>query len=122
MMKRWIPFFLLLVFLSAPLYADSLDGRTTLPPMGRMKTVIGRGLLNVVSAPIEVVWAGPREAKRHPKAWPFTIIFRSFYNLFIREASGCYDVLIYPFVVPFTDDISPLTEPMNLPEYPWKEI
>jgi hypothetical protein len=45
---------------------------------------------------------------------------RTVTNIFIRSVSAVYDLVLTPFVQPFTDDTSPLTDAMGLPVYPWQ--
>ena len=120
-MKKAAFLFALLLMLNTFAYASE-DGRTTKGVWGREGIVLGRGLLNLVGAPFELIRTPVAETKVHTKAWPITSIPRTITNAFTRFASGAYDFLAYPFVVPATDDLSPLTEPMGLPEYVWGKV
>lgn len=120
-LMRKLTFAMLFLFMMAsPLYA-SLDGRTDKGPMARVGMVMGRGLLNLAGLPAEFFYTPVEEIKNHPKAWPFTFIPRTVTNIIFRAASAGNDIALFPWVVPFTDDISPWTEPMGLPEYPWSQ-
>ncbi len=116
-MKKCIFFLFFFVFpLSA--YAG-LDGRTEKGVWAREGMVLGRGLLNVIGTPVEVFATPMREHTIHPKAWPITGIIRIPTNVIARASSALNDLVLYPWIVPFTDDISPLTEPMGISEYAW---
>ncbi len=110
-------------FFQGPLAASTtdIDGRTTAGAGKRMGMVFGRGLLNAGGVLLEIPRTVDQETKLHHKVWPVTMFPRSLHNFLIRAASSVHDVFIFPWVVPFTDDISPWTEPMGLPEYPWTQ-
>ncbi len=112
-------FGLLILFSSASLAQASEDGRTTKGGFAREGIVLGRGVLNILGAPFELIRTPAAELSTHKWLWPVTSIPRSITNVIARATSGVNDILIDPFVVPFTNDISPLTEPMGLPEYVW---
>lgn len=123
MKKRYYPFILLMIlgFFQGPLAASTtdIDGRTTAGAGERMGMVFSRGILNAGGVFLEIPRTVDQETKWHPKAWPVTVLPRSLHNFLIRAASSVHDMFIFPWVVPFTNDISPWTEPMGLPEYPW---
>ncbi len=96
-----------------------IDGRTERGVWGREAIVLGRGLLNIPGTVAEVFATPMREPAMHPKAWPITGLIRIPTNVIIRAVSAVNDLLVYPWMVPFTDDLSPFTEPMGLPEYGW---
>lgn len=116
-MKK-IFFLILLLTLSSAAYAET-DGRTDRGVWAREGMVLGRGLLNVPGTVVEVFTTPLREPEIHPKAWPLTGLLRIPMNVITRAASAVNDIAIFPWVVPFTDDLSPITEPMGLPEYAW---
>ena len=95
------------------------DGRTDKGPLTRIGIVMGRGALNFLGLPTEFFFSPAREVKQHPKAWPLTFIPKTVTNIIYRAASAGGDVIFFPWIVPFTDDLSPLTEAMGLSEYPW---
>lgn len=99
----------------------SVDGRTTRGPLARLGMVEGRGLLNLLGSPAELCSTARREMELHPRLWPVTYLPRFFANAVLRVTSGVADIAFYPWVVPFTDDISPWTEPYGLPVYPWQK-
>ncbi len=119
-MKKLILIALLLFMTASSLYAYT-DGRTDKGPMTRIGIVMGRWLVNVLGLPTEFFFAPAHEIKNHPKAWPLTFIPKTVTNIIFRATSAFNDVFIFPWVVPFTDDLSPWTEPMGLPEYPWNQ-
>ena len=117
-MKKII--FGLILFLSCISLAQaSEDGRTTKGGFVREGMVLGRGVLNILGSPFELIRTPATEPSTHKWLWPVTSIPRSVTNFIVRATSGVNDILVYPFVAPFTNDISPLTEPMDLPEYVW---
>lgn len=101
--------------------ATDADGRTAKGPLGRIGIVEGRGFLNLLGSPAELCSTARREADSHPRLWPLTYWPRLVGNLVLRITSGIADIAFYPWVVPFTDDISPWTESYGLPEYPWQK-
>lgn len=123
-MKKIVLFSLLFLMLNASLKADvgAGDGRTQHGVFVREGMVLGRSILNIVGAVVEVVATPAREHNLHSKAWPVTGILRIPNNVIVRAASAVNDIVVYPFVVPFTNDLSPLTEAMGLPEYAWSRI
>ena len=96
------------------------NGRSEHGPLVRIAKVEGRGLLNIVGLPAEIFRTGVEEARHHHWLWPFTYVPRLLTYTIIRVTSAAYDIVFMPFVAPFTADLSPLTEPMDLPEYPWQ--
>ena len=118
-MEKGIFFLSVFLLTSLPLQA-SVDGHTDKGPMARPAVVFFRGVSNIVGMPLELISTGRREAQSHPRLWPVTYVPRFLTNFFIRAASGINDMFFYPWVVPYTDDISPWTEPMGLPDYPWE--
>ena len=99
---------------------ESADGRTTRGPLARVAYVEWRGWANALGAFFEVPRTAILETDIHRKAWPVTMLPRMVVNILCRLGSGITDIAVHPFVVPFTDDISPLTESFGLSEYPWK--
>lgn len=114
----FLVFLLLLPALS--LYAQGDEQFSHRGPLGRMGVVEARGLINVVTTPLELIGTAIREPKIQPKWWPVTILPRMGLNFVLRVVSGVNDALFFVWVVPFTDDITPLTDDMGLPEYPWQ--
>ncbi len=119
-MKKTALILLFLLLMARPGWALSQDGRTTMGPWARVGYVMNRGLVNVVSFPYEMVGTIAREREIHSRAWPLTWLPRFLNNSAVRVASGFNDFLVQPFVVPHTDDLSPMTEPFDLPEFPWQ--
>ncbi len=86
----------------------------------RIGKIEKRGFLNVLGLPAEL-WRTPvDEVHAHPKLWPVTFFPRTVTNVVIRAVSAAYDIGLAPIVQPFSDDTSPLTEAMGLPDYPWQ--
>lgn len=120
-MKKSLIFLLMILFLASPLYAEDLDGRTSLGALGRVGHVMTRGLVNAVTSPWEFVRTFPLEKELHPKAWPITYLPRAITHTLIRITSAAHDIFLFPFYVPFTNDISPWTEPFDLPTYAFQK-
>lgn len=118
-MKKWIGIILLSMILVSPAYAYE-DGRTERGPLARSGMVFLRGLGNIAGIPMEISSTLIRETEMHSRLWPVTYAPRLVTNIFMRATSAVNDVLLLPWIVPFTDDISPWTEPMGLPTYPWQ--
>jgi len=76
--------------------------------------------MNIVGMPAEIPRTFIHEAKEHPWVSPFTGSLRLVNNIFLRTTSAVNDIAFFPLIAPFTDDLSPLTEPMGMPEYPWQ--
>ena len=95
-----------------------MDGHTDQGIGAREGIVLGRGLGNILTLPFEIPRTIKSETEIHPKLWPVTFLPRTLTNLLLRAVSAVNDVIIYPFAVPFTDDISPMTESFDLPDYP----
>lgn len=79
--------------------------------------VLGRGVLNLATAPLEIVFVIPREHQIHPKAWPISFIPRAITNMGYRATSSVHDVFYYPLAIPFGKDITPLTAKFDLPVF-----
>lgn len=120
-MRRFIALFLLVIIAATPLVYAGQDGRAEKGVWGREAAVLGRGLLNIVSAPAELIYTPARETDIYPKAWPVTFLPRFIMNAVTRLSSAAYDIVCYPWIVPFTDDLSPLTDYYDLPTYAWSK-
>ncbi|MBI3312880.1 MAG: hypothetical protein HYZ83_01405 [Candidatus Omnitrophica bacterium] len=113
-----ITFFILMGFV--PFCLAGVDGHTEKGVWAREATVIGRGLGNIIGLPLEIPRAFQRETGTHSRVWPITFIPRLLTNLAVRLSSIFNDLVVYPWVAPFTDDLSPWTESYDIPEYPWQ--
>lgn len=111
--------FMLLFFLTAT--AQAYDtGRSEKGYFGRLGAVESRGFMNVLGMPVELYRTPAVEAKNHRWLWPVTFAPRLITNVVTRTVSAAYDIAFYPFGLPFSDDLSPLTDYLGLPEYPWQ--
>ena len=119
-MKKLV-FFVLIFLLPCAAYAG-VDGRTERGVWAREGIVLGRGLLNIPGTVAEVFATPLREHRIHSKAWPVTGLIRIPTNVLTRAASAVNDIVVYPWVVPFTDDLSPITATMDLPDYAWSRV
>ena len=119
-MKKTVFILSLLLMVSQPAWALSTDGRTTLGPLARVGYVMMRGAANAAGLPFEIPGTIVREYRMHSRLWPVTWMPRFFTNVCIRVSSITNDIVFFPFVAPFTNDLSPFTEAYDLPEYPWQ--
>lgn len=120
-MKKGILFFLIALFVAAPLYADDLDGRTNAGAWSRVGIVMKRGLVNALTFPGEIIRTAKAEPAIHSRLWPVTFVPRAITNTIIRATSAVNDLVLFPWAVPFTNDLSPWTESFDLPVYVWAD-
>ena len=118
-MKKILFLIFLSAALSSPLFAAE-DGYSTQGPLGRMGAVMGRGVGNMVGLPFEIPRTLQQETEMHSRMWPLTFAPRLFTNIFTRGTSAANDIFFFPWAAPWMRDLSPLTKPMGLPEYPWE--
>ena len=120
-MKKIILLIAFMMFTSGTLFAAvDQDGRSTSGPVARSGMVFNRGVWNIVGLPIEISSTMIRESDIHHWLWPITSLPRSVHHVFVRATSGVNDIFFEPVAVMFTNDVSPMTEPMGLPTYPWQ--
>ncbi len=121
-MKKFLSLICLFFILTAAAPVEiTRAGRSDLNAFQRSGYVFGRGVLNALASPMELVRTFKIEKRDHTRLWPITMIPKSFYNFFMRISSAGYDIAIYPFfVVPFTDDIRPMSRYFEMPDYPWQ--
>ncbi|MBI3316606.1 MAG: hypothetical protein HYZ85_01200 [Candidatus Omnitrophica bacterium] len=120
-MKKSCLIFLIIIFLLPSIvFALDEDGRTTQSPLTRPWMLMGRGVVNIVGLPMEIPLTLAREGDKHSWLWPVSFPPRLVTNIITRSASAVNDFFFFPWVASFTDDLSPWTEPMGLPEYPWQ--
>lgn len=105
-------------FLAGPLFAYDTH-RTDEGAFRRILSAETRGFLNLISTPLEVVRTPYAEARRHKWIWPLTMIPRTISNILIRTASSVQDIVISPISLSFSNDMTPLTYPLGLPDYAW---
>jgi hypothetical protein len=98
------------------------EGRSTKNGFQRSTYVFGRGVVNALASPAEIWRTYKVERLWHPKLWPVTYLPRLIlHNYWMRIASAGYDIAIFPlFVVPFTNDIRPMSRYFDIPDYPWQ--
>ncbi|MDP3919987.1 MAG: hypothetical protein Q8R76_04175 [Candidatus Omnitrophota bacterium] len=123
-MKIWIIVIFLFMSAAAPALAGSPydDGRSDKGIFGRIVETEMRGILNAVGTITELVYTPMTEPAKHRYLWPATVVPRTVSNILMRFASAITDIAFMPWVLPFTDDISPLTEAMGMSDYPWKPL
>ena len=122
-MKKILAIFILLFFMAPAAHALELDsdGRTSSGWLAREGYVMSRGLVNILTFPLEFIRTPKIEKQFHPKAWPLTFFPRSFMNAVTRLTSGAHDLVLFPFYVSFTNDLTPWTEGFDLPVYVWQK-
>lgn len=120
MIKKILLLLFFCLFITGPVLASSEDGITDKKPLARSATVFGRGLVNLVTLPIEIPRSVHSETGVHSRLWPVTFLPRTATNLIYRATSAVNDIVFFPWVVLFTDHIAPWTKPMGLPDYPWQ--
>lgn len=116
---RKLSILLLLLTITTPVFAYD-TGHSEEGVLKRIAMIEGRGFLNVLGLPAEFIRTPVEEARMHSRLWPVTMFPRIITNVFTRAVSAAYDIGLAPVVQPFTDNISPLTDVMGLPVYPWQ--
>ena len=119
-MKRCLALLLAVSLFANPAFASYDDGRTEAGVLGRLGIVEGRGFANIIGMPFEIPRTIVEEKRNHGMFAVVTTPPKMLFNIFTRVTSAVYDVAITPWILPFTDDISPITEGMGLPPYPWQ--
>ncbi len=112
---------LLALILAAPALALEVDesGRTEAGPLNRSAYVLARGVTGVATIPCDIYRTGRTEIQSHRWLWPFTMLPRQFTNIVARTASSAHDFFIAPWAIaPYTDDITPMSEGLGLPDFP----
>ena len=84
-------------------------------------SIEGRGSLNLVTTPSEVVYTFKSEKEIHPKAWPATYVPRTLTNAATRVVSSAYDIFLLPWYAAAIDDATPVTRHFDMPDYAWKK-
>ena len=119
-MKKLVMLGVVLSLFAVPAAYAYDTGRSEDGYFTRCMKIEGRGFLNLLSIPAELVRTPVVEARAHKWVWPVTSVPRFFSNLVSRIVSGAYDIVFSPFIQPFTNEITPLTDPMGLPDYGWQ--
>jgi hypothetical protein len=89
-------------------------------PLKQAASIEGRGVLNFLTSPGELVYTAMTEKKEHPKAWPLTYVPRFFMNLAVRVGSSVNDILVLPWHAAAGNG-APLTRHFELPDYVWEK-
>lgn len=111
---------LTIFLLSLVVVTNASPAWARLEPLKRVGYVFSRGIVNVVTSPLELIRTYRYERNIHKYVWPATAFPRSVTNGMVRGMSGLTDIAFMPFVVPWTEDASPIAEPMGLPEFVWQ--
>lgn len=120
-MKKAFALLVLLASFSCPALALPLDGRTDKGPVSRVGYVMARGLVNLATLPLEIPRTVRQEIEWHKYLWLISVWPRAIFNTWNRGFSAVTDLAFMPWIMPFTNDLSPLTEHIDLPEYPWQK-
>ena len=119
-MKKYAAFLIAVLMTAGPAYGYDTGRRSDRNVFQRIAVAEGRGILNVVGMPLELVRTPIAEAKRHKWIWPVSFVPRLITNIIGRSTSAVYDIAFSPIIYPFSNDTTPLTDPMGLPDYPWQ--
>lgn len=117
-MKKTV-FFSLIMLLTAPAFA-ALDetGRTTDGPLKRTGYVIERGIEGLVGAiPCDIPKITVKEFQENKWVAPVSVLPRILTLIPARVVSSIHDIAVMPLMVPFTNDLSPVTEAFEMPEF-----
>lgn len=118
-MKKITAFFALMMMFSIPVFA-SLDetGRTTDGPVKRMGYVAERGVEGLVGAiPCDIPQISKKEFQENKWVAPVSVLPRVATLVVVRAVSSIHDIAVMPLIAPFTDDLSPITESFDIPEF-----
>jgi len=119
MRRTLISLAIIMSFMANPLFAYDTH-RTDKGAFRRILSAEKRGVLNLISIPLELVRTPVVEARIHKRAWPLTLLPRLFTNIMIRTASSVQDIVFSPVFLSFSNDMTPLTSPLGLPDYAWE--
>lgn len=117
-MKKTV-LFSLIMLLTVPAFA-ALDetGRTTDGPVKRVGYVVERGIEGLVGTiPCDIPQITVNEFKESKWVAPVSVLPRILTLVPTRVVSSIHDIVIMPFMVPFTNDLSPVTEAFDMPEF-----
>ena len=116
--KKSVPFLLFAFLVSGVVFASEEPSNWKVA-----SDVNQRGVVNFVTAPYELVRTTKEEYNLRPRAWFYTAIPRSIQNMTTRMSSATYDMLVKPWGLALgkSQDTSPLTEHLDLPEYAWSK-
>lgn len=87
----------------------------------QVASIEGRGFLNLLTSPGEVVYAFKSEKEMHPKAWPATYIPKLVAKFVTRFASSTYDIFLLPWYASAIHDTTPMTRRFDMPDYVWQK-
>lgn len=117
-MKKWQTLGLLLgLFSSTAPFQNAMAVEGTDHALKKIAYVESRGIMNAAAIPLEIPLTAVRERREHRFTWPFTYIPKLFTNIAMRLTSATYDVFVYPWISPVSEDITPLTEQMGYQNY-----
>lgn len=90
------------------------------PVVDNRLKVFGRGLMNLITLPMEVPRTVLSERKKHPKGWMLIVLPRTLENVVVRGFSAAHDSFVSPFYLTNDESKRPLSRRFDLPDYPWQ--
>lgn len=98
--------------------AVDATGRTEDGAFKRVGVVMARGLEGFGGLfPCDVPRIVKQEVQTQKYFSPITVIPQVVMGAAARSISSFHDIFFAPMIVPFTDDISPITEAFDMPDY-----
>ena len=88
--------------------------------IGRGLRVLTRGIMNLVTLPVEIPRTILEERRKRPKGWMLIVLPRTIENVMARGVSAVHDSLVYPLYVSDNNDNKPWSRGFDLPDYPWQ--
>lgn len=115
--------FLLLLFFFVILLPRPVQAAEAEEPgrLGKMFRVFSRGVVNIVTLPLEIPRSVAEQRREHPRVWLWRSVPVTVGHVLERSASAVHDVAIYPWYVNRRSGDSPLTRSFDLPDYPWQK-
>ena len=117
-MKKTVLFSLIMLLTSPAFAALDETGRTTDGPVKRVGYVVERGIEGLVGTiPCDIPKITVKEFQDSKWVAPISVLPRILTLVPTRVVSSIHDIVIMPFMVPFTNDLSPVTEAFDMPEF-----
>jgi hypothetical protein len=87
--------------------------------IGKRVRVFMRGIVNIVTLPLEVPRTFFEEKKRNPENWEWSLVPRTLENVVGRGLSAVNDSVLSPFLKNSDDLENPWSRQWGLPDYAW---
>lgn len=120
-MKKIISLMLVAVFVLGVTSAMAAEPCKKGKAVKQIFNVQGRGLVNLVTFPWELVSTFQSEKQLHSRLWPATYLPRVLLNSVTRVVSGVNDIVVLPWIVNASQDARPITRHYDLPDYAWQK-